>query len=416
MLIDQKTKIAVPTGTSTRKLFWLTTGGHFTCDLYNGFLAPLLPIIVIKLDISLALAGLLITTFAISTSLLQPVAGFVADRVRRYYFVLFGPVVAAVFMGFIGWVEHYWMLVAILIASGTGIAMLHPQGAAVVGGVINKRRGFYMSVFNMAGSLGVTTGSILIIPLTSAFGLKATIVTVVPAVILFCYSVRPLIGSPVAHPVGRVRTDSSASVRPYLRPLLSLFFIVVIRATIILTFMGFIPLYLTSQGQSPLFGGIALGVYQFFITIGILLGGHLFDRFGARRILVLSFVFTFPFAFGFVNYPSAWGLPFLAIMGLFGACSTPVNIIVAQEIIPGKANFISAIMMGLAWGVAGLLVFPAGIVADHIGLYGTLIIASSLAFVGLALAWFFPDHGHLTLTEGHDGQDRRYYGDAKKSA
>ena len=61
-----------------KKNLFLATAGHFVNDFYNGFLAPLLPIIVIKLNISLALAGLLISIFSISNSLLQPIAGLVA--------------------------------------------------------------------------------------------------------------------------------------------------------------------------------------------------------------------------------------------------------------------------------------------------------------------------------------------------
>lgn len=362
---------------------------HFTNDFCNGFLAPLLPIIVVNLDISLTYAGLLYSVFAMSTSLMQPVAGLIADRLSRRYFVVFGPLLATTFMGFIGWIDRYWALVLILIGSGVGTSLFHPQGATMVGASVRHRRGFFMSVFTMSGTLGTTLGSIVVIPLTATFGMRSTIVAVVPAIALFLYAFRPVLNTPVVRPLPTDKSNLFQAVRPHLKPLTSLFLISVIRATIMLTFTGFIPLYLTSQNQTPFFAGIALGIYQCFLTIGILLGGHIFDRIGARKVFVLSFAFTFPFALGFVTHPSPWGLPFLVVTGLFAAFSTPVNILLAQEIVPSHANFTSAIMMGLGWGVAGLLIFPIGVVADHIGLYWTLILISSLSVVGLVLSLTF---------------------------
>jgi hypothetical protein len=66
-------------------------------------------------------------------------------------------------------------------------------------------------------------------------------------------------------------------------------------------------------------------------------------------------------------------------------------------------------MIGLGWGVAGLLVFPIGVVADHIGLYWTLIIISSLSFVGLILSLTFSviEGGVRHGTTPDSEQDRR---------
>jgi FSR family fosmidomycin resistance protein-like MFS transporter len=156
-----------------------------------------------------------------------------------------------------------------------------------------------------------------------------------------------------------------------------------------LTFGGFIPLYLTSQGNSTMFGGTAVAIFQFFTTIGILIGGHLFDKIGPKKLLILSFIFVLPFGLAFINLPSVLGLVFLAIMGFFLSSSTPVNILLGQEMVPTQASLMSSIMMGLAWGVAGLFMTPIGAIADAIGLYWTLTIISSLSVVGLILVYIF---------------------------
>jgi len=373
-----------------QKYLWLASSAHFATDFYNGFLAPLLPMIVVKMDISLTLAGLLLSIFSISNSLLQPIAGFVADRLNRNYFILMGPLITAIFMGFLGWVNQYWTLIVILVMSGLGTAMFHPPGAAMVGRLNHHRKGFAMSIFNTAGALGVALGSLVIIPITERFGNKSTMATAIPGILFFLFSYRILFGEKqTTHPNRVNHSGFMRDAKPHWILILNLYLIVVIRAITVLTFAGFVPLFLTSQGKSAMFGGTALAVFQFFTTGGMLLGGHLFDKLGTRKILILSFVFVLPLALAFINLPSVWGLPFLALMGFFLSSSTPVNIILSQEIIPSQASFMSSIMMGLGWGVAGLVMTPIGAMADKIGLYSTLTSISFLSLVGLILVYFF---------------------------
>ncbi len=374
---------------SNKKILWLSTTGHFTTDFYNGFLAPLLPIIIARLNLSLTLAGLLLSIFSISNSLLQPISGFIDDRLTRNYLVVFGPLTAAVFMGFLGWANQYWTLILILVMSGIGTAMFHPPGAAQIGRLKNNRKGFSMSIFNTAGALGISLGTLVIIPFTNRFGLKSTIFTTLPAILFFIYSYKFFLFEKLSRPDPKHRSHLFRTVRYHGPVLINLYLIVVIRAITVLSFSGFIPLYLTSKGYSAVFGGIALAVFQFFTTAGILIGGHLFDRIGTRKILNLSFIFVLPFALAFINLPSILGLTFLAIMGFFLSSSTPVNIILGQEIVPTQASLMSSIMMGLGWGVAGLFMTPIGAIADAIGLYWTLTIISFLSIVGLMLVYFF---------------------------
>ncbi len=366
----------------------LASTGHFVNDFYNGFLAPLLPIIVVNLRLSFASAGLLISIFSISNSLLQPIAGFLADRTNRNYFVLFGPLMAGVFMSFIGLVHQYGTLLVILIMSGVGTALFHPQATAMVGNLENRRKGLSMSIFNTTGALGVSVGSAFIIPFTEFFGLSATLYTVLVVIAFFIYSCPYLMTkrenyahSPIL-PLLKIVLKSKAAL------VISLHMIVVIRATLTMAFTGFIPLYFTSQGNSTFFSALGLAVFQFFLVIGMLIGGHVFDKIGPRKLLIISFLFILPLALLFVQLPSRWGLVSLALMGFFLASSTSVNILLGQRIAPNHASFMSALMMGLGWGIAGLLMTPFGALADRIGLTGALTSTAFLSIAGLILVYF----------------------------
>lgn len=386
--VNPQSKVSSPQ--SERKYLWLATNAHFATDFYNGFLSPLLPLIVTRLDLSLTLAGLLLSIFSIANSLVQPIAGLISDRLKRHYFILFGPLITAVFMGFIGWVNQYWTLLVILIMSGIGTAMFHPPGAAMVGRLNHQRKGISMSLFNMSGALGAALGSLLIVPLIQTFGLKATIFTTVPGLVFFIYSYKMLSG------IGSIQTASTRpvqllqTVQSHRWTVLSLYFLVVIRATTVVSFTGFVPLLLASRGEKAMLGGVALAIFQLFTTAGIFIGGHIYDRIGTRKTLFLSYIFVAPFALAFLNLPVSWGLPFLALLGFFLQSSTSVNIILGQALAPSHASFMSSIMMGLGWGVAGLLMTPIGALADAIGLYWTMTGISFLSLAGLVLVYLLP--------------------------
>ena len=68
---------------------------HFVHDVYSSFLAPLLPLLIEKLSMSLTQAGFLTTVMQIP-ALLNPYIGVLADRISVRYFVILAPAMTAV--------------------------------------------------------------------------------------------------------------------------------------------------------------------------------------------------------------------------------------------------------------------------------------------------------------------------------
>lgn len=366
------------------KEVWLTSFAHFSNDFYNGFLAPLLPMLVLKLDISLALAGSLVSILSIFNSLSQPIAGMLADRLRRNYFIVFAALITGLFMSLIGVVNQYITLAIVLALSGIGTSLFHPQGAAFVGRIKSKRPGFSMSIFNMGGSFGYAVGPLVVVPLVIKFGLHATIYTSILAVFVMFFTF-PLLKQTAREKIKK-KPNIISALHGHYSLIFLLFFMVVIRATMTIAFQSFMPLYLTSEGQSLFLGATAITVFQVCGTVGILVGGFFSDRLKPATLLMISFLFALPFGIAFVHLPSVWGIPFFGVTAFFLFSSTPVNIIMGQRILPENVSFISGIMMGFAWGIGGMLATPIGALADSVGLYTTLLIIALLAIPGVLLA------------------------------
>ena len=100
--------------------------GHMTIDAYSSFFSPLLPLLMTKLHLSLTLVGTLVALASVTSSFAQPLFGLVSDRVRRPWFIAFGPLTAALFMSGLGLAPTYGVLVGLLMAGGVGVAGLNP--------------------------------------------------------------------------------------------------------------------------------------------------------------------------------------------------------------------------------------------------------------------------------------------------
>ena len=120
--------------------------GHFTHDVYSAFLAPLLPTIQSGLGLTYTQAGSL-AIFTQIPSLLNPLVGYVADKVSVRYFVILAPAVTATLLSSIGLVSSYAALALLLFAAGISIAAFHAPAPAMVAKVSGPRIGAGMSIF-----------------------------------------------------------------------------------------------------------------------------------------------------------------------------------------------------------------------------------------------------------------------------
>jgi FSR family fosmidomycin resistance protein-like MFS transporter len=70
----------------------------------------------------------------------------------------------------------------------------------------------------------------------------------------------------------------------------------------------------------------------------------------------------------------------------------PVNVVMAQELVPSQRGIVSSLMMGFAWGVAGITFVPAiGWAGDLFGLQSVLWAVALAPLAGIPLARRLPD-------------------------
>ena len=367
----------------------LLAATHFLVDSYGNIYAPLLPLLIPRLGLSLAAAGLLQMCLQMASSVAQLGFGHVADRWRPRVLVVVGPFCAAAVFSLIGLATNVWMLAAILVFGGLGAAAFHPPAAALVHRLADSRRKASAMAFHITlGSIGFSLGPLLFAPFAGRFGLAWTPVLMIPGLVLLAIVVRKI------PPIERLRahheTGGLAALRPHAKPLALLYSIVVLRTLASLSFATFMPVMLTRRGVSVGAAGASVAIYLFATSLGGFLGGSLADRFGARRMIIVTLLSAVPFLFAAPNFT---GWMFVAIVSLGGfllQSTLPVNVTFGQTIAPISAATVSSLMMGFGWGTAGISVPFVGMLADRFGIERALMTMAMMPLIAAALALPLP--------------------------
>lgn len=357
---------------------------HMITDAYLDFLPPLMPLLIKKLNLTLALSGSLVTLRALASFCTQPAVGYISDRTGARLFILFGPLVAGVFIGLLGIAPSYWSLTLCLIVAGIGHSAMHPQGAAMIGDIGRSRAGLSMSIWSIGGTMGMALGPVMATLTVSTLGLSGTVYTIVFAIIITVLLIRvTLPSSPSTYATG------AYSLRKHLFPkirALALFWVLaVLRTAAGMSFLQFLSVFLTQKGSSLLTAGLAVSMFTGGGALGGFIGGILSDHVGRKKVMLTSFLLSPLFLFMFLKSHGIISLGFLVLGGVCMWGTVPVIIIAAQETAPESRTLVSSMMMGLGWGVGSILVTVTGFLGDTIGLEKALQWVLILPLIGVAL-------------------------------
>ena len=357
----------------------LIAATHFLVDGFSNIYAPLLPLLIPHLNLSLFAAGTLQMCFLIANSVAQLGFGHLADRWRPRALLIAGPLVTVLLLPVIGVATTPIALGVILVLGGLGASAFHPPAAALAHKLGGDRKGLAMSFHITGGSLGFSLGPLVFAPVAERFGLPWMALLTIPALAVLAFIL------PRIPPIERVEHHDGGlrALRPYRKPLTLLYLVVVLRTLGALSFATFMPVMLTRRGMSITDAGFAAALYLFTSSVGGFLGGPMADRWGARNVIIWSLLLSVPFM-ALAPLQSGWMFVALAAIGGFLLQSTlPVNVTFGQMIAPISAATVSSLMMGFAWGVGGLAVPFVGLLADRIGIERTLVI---MAFMPIAAA------------------------------
>jgi len=380
-----------PPGSSRRfqpRVVLLMALGHLTSDLCASFLTPILPLIIQRFGLSLALAGFLTTSRKLAGSMAQPIYGFLGDRFGRRWLMGLGPLFAVAAIGLTGWAPNYAILVLLVILAGIGSGAFHPQGAVVAAEASGDKHGLGMGVFSSGGTLGVALAPWLVVPLVSRWGLRATLVAAVPGMLLGLF----LLISERHLDLGAV--SRRQTWRPDLgghEGTLGLLLAIAVGRTVVEgSIITFLPILMTERGFTLMGAGAVLSLYLLCTALAAMAGGYLGDLIDPRRVIGVTLILAIPFLQWALRADGSLMIALLIVGGVFLMASASLNTVLAQRLAPRSPGMASSVGMGLAFGIGGIGVTLVGRLADAIGLVPAFLWLCWVPLIPAALSLLLP--------------------------
>lgn len=372
-----------------RNLIYLLAIGHFVNDAYTGLLSPLLPLLMERLSFPLSRAGILASVLSMSTSLSQPIFGALNDRFKWRFFVFLGPLLTGVFICSLGYASSYTFLIILLSLCGLGSAIFHPSAATMVSRISGQRKEWGMSLFITSGNIGHALSPLFVVPLVIYLGLQALPLLVFPALLVALLLFRQL-PQPATLPMPAQHFSENGHIKNQ-RLVLALHVVIsILRSVMITGFNTFIPVYMHSRGHSLFMAGLTTTIFQSIGALGSLFSGHFSAHVERRHLIIGTLMAAAPLLAGFIYFSGGIALLALGISGILLYFSFPLNVVMAQELYPHRASMVSALMIGVTWGLAGLLMTPLGFIAEKVGLQSALSALAVCGVLAAALAMFLP--------------------------
>jgi len=363
--------------------------GHFGTDFANGTVPALLPFLVDRFDLSYTLAGALILSSALSSSVVQPLFGLWSDRRGGIWLLSVGVAVAGVGIALASDAPSYPLVLALVFVSGLGVAAFHPEGSKFAAYVSGRRRASGMSAFSIGGNLGFALGPTVATPLIVWFGLAGGLLLAIPclAIAAALVALTPFLRSFV--PTAEVRRAAATGEDDY-RALGLLLGVIAFRSLAWFGLIAFVPLWEVSLGHSKAHGNHLLSLMLLAGGLGTIVAGPAADRVGRRPVLLVSTAATAPLILVFVTVGGAAGALALAGVGICVIGTFGVTMVMSQEYLPRHIGMASGLSIGLSIGIGGIAAVGLGAIADAIDLRAALYVCAAAPVAGLVLAVMLP--------------------------
>ena len=334
--------------------------GHLAIDIYTTVIPAVIPVLVSEGGLSFLLAGLILTAYNTTSSLVQPLFGWLADAKGRTVPLALAMLAGGVAIGLFGLTASFPVLITLAAIAGVMHAAFHPLALKTVSRAAPEGgRGRTISYFVVGGNLGFALGPLLAGFVLGRFGLAGLPLVALPAVL-----VAPLLrsaalrgGSAPAKP-----PDDGPSNRPRTFALLST--ASVIRAWALFAVLGFLPAFLVSRGIDLVASNLITSAMLLAGVGGQLAGASLSDRFGRKEFILAGLGVAIPAYAGFLLTTGAVSLALLGVFG-FGLWSTfAITVALSHELMPRAVGLASGVMLGVVVGAGGLGVAATGYIAD----------------------------------------------------
>jgi FSR family fosmidomycin resistance protein-like MFS transporter len=368
------------------------SGAHLLNDLIQSMIPAMYPLLKEAYRLDFMQVGLITLAFQVTSSLLQPVLGFVTDRKPWPYAMVAG--MASTLAGLIGlaFAGSYAMVLVSAALVGLGSAVFHPEATRMARHAAAGQQGFAQGIFQIGGHAGYATGPLLAAMIVVPGG-QASLAWV-SVVALAAMALMSWTGARYAD----MRRSQAAAAKqqpveatnpglPDKRVLAAMAILIVLllsKNAYTAAFTTYYTFYLIERfGVTVQLSQIMLFLYLVVGAFGVIVGGMIGDRFGRHRVIWISILGSLPFALLLPHANLFWTGVLSVVIGLVMASAFSSILIYAIDLVPHRVGLVGGLFYGLAFGLGGLAAAALGLVADQIGIVAVFKLSAWLPALGL---------------------------------
>jgi len=354
----------------------------------------LIPILAVRLELSLFLVSILSSVNFISNNITQPVFGYLSDKYGIRYFMIAGPLVASIFISVLGVYPNYWSILIFLFLGNLGVAAIHPPTAATASHVGGSRKGFINSIISFGGTVGFSAGSLFVILIINKLGFKFTPLAAIPGIIMALVLIK-FDSSIFMSGTKKIEVSFTKKIKRLKKAKLGLLLLIIFasysRDLTVLSMFTFMPLYFTNQGVKLINFGYIILVFIIIGGIGGLFAGYYSDKIRKRTMVIQAgLIISIPLFYLIFKVPLSMSIILFILASFFATSTLPLCIRVAQDIFPGNVSLASSMVMGVSGGIAAATVILVGKIADNIGMVKTINYVLIIPILASVLLFLFP--------------------------
>ena len=266
-----------------------------------------------------------------------------------------------------------------------------------------RRLGLSMALFILGGTVAFGVGPLFVTLFITHFGLTALPWSALLGVIIVGL-VLVMIPRPESEGFGDLGVLASIKqvLYPVRKELSILLAIIVMRTFVLNSVLTFTPVLFSREG----FGLVSIGGITSTLTIAGavsgLLAGHFADRIGYKPVFLISYLLTPPCLYLFLHLKGNWIFLGSFLAGFFTLATLPLATAMAQMLVTTGKSLVASLMMGLAFGIGGLMTPLTGKMADIFSIREVLGVVIWMPLLAMILIRYLPETGDKTLETGPD--------------
>jgi MFS transporter, FSR family, fosmidomycin resistance protein len=374
---------------------------HFLNDTIQSLVPAIYPMLKGSYGLSFAQVGLITLTMQVTSSVMQPAVGFLADNRPHPYSLPIGMGATLIGLLLLSHAGSYLTLILAAMLVGSGSAVFHPEASRIARLASGGRHGLAQSLFQVGGNLGSSLGPILAAFIVIPHGQKSvawfSVVALLAIVVLFLvgnWHWREMVAPRRAGHAPAAAIRSHGLSRRKVGWSLAILFALVFSKAFYQTSIGtYYTFYLISKFHLTIgHAQIYLFVFLASVALGTLVGGPIGDRIGRKSVIWGSIWGVIPFTLALPHVGLMWTAIFSVAIGFTMASASSAIIVYAMDLVPGKIGTIAGLFFGLSFGLAGIGAALLGRLADATSIDFVYHLCAYLPLIGL-LTVLLPDIG-----------------------